>query len=288
MEVLGEGTYGKVIRGHLKCADPDMNKQYQKLKDNYQLMKIRDEITDKEVIKVLGKLKLIDIDQVYFIYEYLTDNMNCKLMNGSYGYIMADGGINLKDYFKKSDNITVDNIITVLIKVVKLVKLLHSHGIIHRDIKLENVVIDEDTNNVCLIDFDLSFTIDSEYKHIDSDVYLYFPPFINCYDNNTDSFMKKFRKYKLLNEDYYVKLYEDHSLKTITDNLFKIDVFAIGISFLDFLYDNREKLEKDKRFNSFYELFLNMTNVNPNQQFDLAQTIAVIDIIITAEVRVVD
>jgi hypothetical protein len=65
-------------------------------------------------------------------------------------------------------------------------------------------------------------------------------------------------------------------------------VFAIGISFLDFLYDNREKLEKDKRFSSFYELFLNMTNVNPNQQFDLAQTIAVIDIIITAEVRVVD
>jgi serine/threonine protein kinase len=288
MEVLGEGTYGKVIRGHMKCVDMNLNKQYKKLKDNYQLMKIRDEITDKEVIKVLGKLKLIDIDQVYFIYEYLTDNMNCKLMNGSYGYIMADGGINLKDYFKKSDNITVDNIITVLIKVVKLVKLLHSHGIIHRDIKLENVVIDEDTNNVCLIDFDLSFTIDSEYKHIDSDVYLYFPPFINCYDNNTDSFMKKFRKYKLLNEDYYVKLYEDHSLKTITDNLFKIDVFAIGISFLDFLYDNREKLEKDKRFNSFYELFLNMTNVNPNQQFDLAQTIAVIDIIITAEVRVVD
>jgi serine/threonine protein kinase len=280
MEVLGEGTYGKVIRGHLKCVDPDMNKQYKKLKDNYQLMKIRDEITDKEVIKVLGKLKLIDIDQVYFIYEYLTDNINCKLMNGSYGYIMADGGINLKDYFKKSDNITVDNIITVLIKVVKLVKLLHSHGIIHRDIKPENVVIDEDTNNVCLIDFDLSFTIDSEYKHIDSDVYLYFPPFINCYDNELYEFMKKFRKYKLLNEDYYVKLYKDHSLKTITDNLFKIDVFAVGISFLDLLYDNREKLESDKRFSLLYDLFLKMTNVIPNQQFDLTQTIAGIDLIL--------
>ena len=280
MEVLGEGTYGKVIRGHLKCVDRDMNKQYQKLKDNYQLMKIRDEITDEEVIKVLGKLKLIDIDQVYFIYEYLIDNMNCKLMNGSYGYIMADGGINLKDYFKKSDNITVDNVISILIKVVKLIKLLHSHGMIHRDIKPENVVIDEDTNNVCLIDFDLSFTVDSEYKHIDSEVYLYFPPFINCYDNGPLQFMKKYGKYKLLNEDYYVKLFEDHSLKTITDNLFKIDVFALGISFLDLLYDNREKLENNKRFSLLYELFLKMTNVIPNQQFDLIQTIAGIDLIL--------
>ena len=288
MEVLGEGTYGKVIRGHMKCVDMNLNKQYQKLKDNYQLMKIRDEITDEGVIKVLGKLKLIDIDQIYFIYEYLIDNMNCKLINGSYGYIMADGGVSLKEYFKKSDNITIDNIVSILIKVVKLVKLLHSHGIVHRDIKPENVVIDEDTNNVCLIDFDLSFIVDSGYKHIDSEGYFYFPPFINYYDNNTDNFMKIYGKYKLLNEDYCNKLYKDHSLKTITDNLFKIDVFAIGISFLDFLYDNREKLEKDKRFSSFYELFLNMTNVNPNQQFDLAQTIAVIDIIITAEVRVVD
>ena len=280
MEVLGEGTCGRVIRGHMKCIHPIANERYQKLKDNYQLMKIRDKIKDEETIKVLEKLKLIDIDQINFIYEYLIENMNCKLMNGNYGYIMADGGISLNKYFEKSDNITIDNTIRILSKVVKLVKLLHSHKIIHRDLKPDNIVIDEDTDNVCLIDFDLSFTIDSDYKHLHSELYFYFPPFINCYNDNPDSFVKKYGKYKLLNEDYYFKLYEEHSIKTITDNLYKIDVFGIGISLLDFFYNTREKLENDKRFNPLYELFLNMTNVNPELQFDLAQTAGSIGLII--------
>lgn len=52
---------------------------------------------------------------------------------------------------------TVELIIRVMIKLLKILEDLHSLGIVHRDIKPENIMSDSlDIENIYLIDFGLS------------------------------------------------------------------------------------------------------------------------------------
>lgn len=91
----------------------------------------------------------------FIITEYMScgDLLDVINTNGNFSEDTA------KDYFKQ---------------IVSAVKYLHSEGIIHRDIKLQNVILNND-NKVQLIDFGFasdmnsdSFTMDSEKVLINS------------------------------------------------------------------------------------------------------------------------
>ncbi len=55
---------------------------------------------------------------------------------------------------------TPDMVHPMLIQMVETVKLLHDHHIIHRDIKLENIMYDINSRNLVLIDFDAAYHLD--------------------------------------------------------------------------------------------------------------------------------
>lgn len=76
--------------------------------------------------------------------------------------VMENGGIEMLKYFEKMDNITVYDIFKTLITVVIGIDKLVNAGIVHEDIKPNNVLVD-DNGIGRLIDFDNSVSFDDFY-----------------------------------------------------------------------------------------------------------------------------
>ena len=78
---------------------------------------------------------------------------------------MQKGGESLKSYIANL-NLSFDEVLTISSQIANGLKCLHSLGIIHRDIKLENIV--HTSNGFRLIDFGLSTIISSSESTLDS------------------------------------------------------------------------------------------------------------------------
>ena len=78
---------------------------------------------------------------------------------------MQKGGESLKSYIANL-NLSFDEVLTISSQIANGLKCLHSLGIIHRDIKLENIV--HTSNEFRLIDFGLSTIISSSESTLDS------------------------------------------------------------------------------------------------------------------------
>lgn len=82
-------------------------------------------------------------DFYYFIYEYFE-------------------GMNLYEYFVLHDKMTEMQIKNIFIQIVNAVDFLHLHNIIHCDLKLDNIIINNN-NVIKIIDFDLSVISSGDY-----------------------------------------------------------------------------------------------------------------------------
>jgi calcium/calmodulin-dependent protein kinase I len=67
------------------------------------------------------------------------------------------GGENLLDYMVRVRNCDVETVSTIAGQIFEIIDDLHHNGIVHRDLKLENVMILEDGPNISvkLVDFGL-------------------------------------------------------------------------------------------------------------------------------------
>lgn len=70
-------------------------------------------------------------------------------------------GKNLKTYIKEKRNLDEETAIKIIIKILEGLKLAHSKGIIHRDIKSQNIMITYD-EVVKVMDFGIAKTINSD------------------------------------------------------------------------------------------------------------------------------
>lgn len=148
-KTLGEGTYGKVKLAVERSTGEQFAIKYirkSKIHDEHDLNRIRREI------KIMSSLRHPHIIQVHEVFE---NKDKIILVMES-----ADGG-ELYDYINNR-HLTEKDARRVFRQIVSAVKFCHQNGIVHRDLKLENILLDHD-NNAKIADFGLS----NFYNHTD-------------------------------------------------------------------------------------------------------------------------
>ena len=142
--LLGKGAFGKVnlclhtLTGRL-VAIKSINKE--KIKNERQKQKIEQET---KIMETLSKSK--NIVKIFETYE--TKKHICIVME----YICAG---DLLTYIKKRSKLTEPVAKFIFKQIILGIKHIHDNNIIHRDIKLDNILLDLD-NNIKICDFGVS------------------------------------------------------------------------------------------------------------------------------------
>ena len=148
--LLGKGAFGKVnlglhtLTGRL-VAIKSINKE--KIKNERQKKKIKQETT---IMETLSKSK--NIVKIFETYE--TKKHICIVME----YICAG---DLLTYIKKRSKLTEPVAQFIFKQIILGIKYIHDNNIIHRDIKLDNILLDLD-NNIKICDFGVSRTVNKD------------------------------------------------------------------------------------------------------------------------------
>lgn len=141
-KTLGEGTYGKVKLAVSRTTGEQVAIKYikkSKIKDEHDLARIRREI------KIMSSLRHPQVVNVYEVFENkdkIILVMEC-----------ADGG-ELYDYIN-NNRLTEKDARRIFRQIVSAIAYCHQNGIVHRDLKLENILLDHN-NNAKIADFGLS------------------------------------------------------------------------------------------------------------------------------------
>ncbi|KAM8868488.1 NUAK family SNF1-like kinase 2 isoform 1-T1 [Synchiropus picturatus] len=142
LETLGKGTYGKVKKAKERCgrlvAIKSIRKE--KIKDEQDLVHIRREI---EIMSSLCHPHIITIYEVFENKDKIVIVMEYASRGDLYDYICDKRRISEREarhFFRQ---------------IVSAVHYCHQNGIVHRDLKLENILLDG-SGNVKIADFGLS------------------------------------------------------------------------------------------------------------------------------------
>ncbi|KAG9269289.1 NUAK family SNF1-like kinase 1 [Astyanax mexicanus] len=143
METLGKGTYGKVKRAVERetgktVAIKSIKKE--RLSEDLDRAHIRREI---EITSSLSHSNIIQIYEVFESREKIVMVME-----------YASGG-ELYEYIQTRQRLTEEEARYFFRQITSAVLYCHTNGVVHRDLKLENILLDQDLN-VKLADFGLS------------------------------------------------------------------------------------------------------------------------------------
>jgi serine/threonine protein kinase len=180
-DVIGEGTYGCVHKPSLKCKDsPDISYDNKVSKlllstEAKKELKEYDNVrnADKNNEYYLGVPENCDVDirSVFNLKSIQKCRIGSDAIKNLTKYkllIMGDGGINLEDYTKKMKEWSVSEMSEELCEKFLLeslrlfhgLKIFEEHGLVHHDLKPQNIVYNEKTNRLNFIDFGLMQSID--------------------------------------------------------------------------------------------------------------------------------
>ena len=148
--LLGRGAFAKVLLClHVLTGRLVAIKTISKRKINTELKRQKMEY-ETSILKTLSKSNYI----VKIYEEYETQRHICIVME----YICAG---DLLTYIKKRNKLTEQIAKYIFKQILLALHYIHSHNIIHRDIKLDNILIDLD-NNIRICDFGVSKQIDPD------------------------------------------------------------------------------------------------------------------------------
>ncbi|NWH70699.1 NUAK2 kinase, partial [Piaya cayana] len=147
LETLGKGTYGKVKKARERSGRLVAIKSIRKdkIKDEQDLVHIRREI---EIMSSLNHPHIIAVHEVF-------ENSSKIVIVMEY----ASKG-DLYDYISERQRLTEQEARHFFRQVVSAIYYCHKNGIVHRDLKLENILLDAN-GNIKIADFGLS----NVYQH---------------------------------------------------------------------------------------------------------------------------
>ena len=192
-----EGTYCKIF-DHPK----DINLIYKKYKYG---------ILDFTSLKEIAIYKIIE-ESDYFLKLLEINNITNTIILKKYKYTLSNINLN---------KLTIEQKLKIMKYLLKSVNYLHSNYIIHRDLKMDNILINNE-DDIKIIDFGLG------YIGIYNDLI--------CEDLDFNVYTESYKSYEIINNFHY-------------DN--KTDIYALGIIFLKLLTSINEK-ELDKIINNFH------------------------------------
>ena len=149
-EKLGEGAFGSVRLGINKQTG---EKVAIKILEKSKLSQYENKIKLAREIEILKKLKHPNIIQLYSVIE--TERQFLLIME----YIK---GKELYQYILLKKKISEEEACLYFQQIISGIEYLHKIKITHRDIKAENILIEQNTNTIKIIDFGLSNTYDDK------------------------------------------------------------------------------------------------------------------------------
>jgi serine/threonine protein kinase len=149
-ELVGEGRYGRCF---LARSDTDCKVIIKKFKPG-----ILRKNSKKNMFEAVILSKLRD--------ERIPGLLGVIKKRFFYGFVLDwKPGVTVKDMlFKQNHEFTNRELYNIGIKLIAIIKYLHANGIVHRDIRIPNVLVAND--NIYLIDFGLArFADNNQYKY---------------------------------------------------------------------------------------------------------------------------
>jgi hypothetical protein len=163
IESLGQGAFGFVRRAKKKSTGEEVIIKFIVRSNILRSSWMRDNNTliPSEIHILLYLTKIYPFEGLQRLLDYWQDEI--------YYYFVIDSDRDI-DLFEYIDNYEIDipTARQIFLQVVKIIHHLHTHGIVHMDIKDENIIINTETKKVKLIDFGSS----SYYK--DGTIFKYY------------------------------------------------------------------------------------------------------------------
>lgn len=142
LELIAEGGFGKTYKGeHILVSEPVCIK-------HAHYVSPQDEELLLEEAKSIWDLR-------HFGIPTMRDML--KLEDGSMALVMSYiPGPTLEQIVKKVGSLEAEHVCWITERVINVLKYLHYHGVVHGDVKPQNIIIQPEDHTVVLVDYGLS------------------------------------------------------------------------------------------------------------------------------------
>lgn len=148
---MGKGSYG-IVREATLIKDPETKVAVKAM----SLEKLSKRF--KSICCEVDSLRSCDHPNIVKFVDVFLGQENLYLVTE-----LIDG-IDLYDFVQEQGRLSEEDTVTILKQILNTIEYLHSIGVCHRDIKLDNIMINPDTLTIKLLDFGFSTKVKRSEK----------------------------------------------------------------------------------------------------------------------------
>jgi len=256
MQLIGEGSFGKVYKLDNNKAIKifQLEDILKALQDRYYINEVNNKIKKaykkyiKRILIEIENMKICSYNNIYSVkcYDYFQNEKQI-------GIIMELCDTNLKEILKnRKECFNAKEIYEILYQLNKTFKTMKENRIVHRDIKLENILIKYDKNNILkfickLADYGISKSLNefTKCKTYIGTIKIMAPEILKMEELEEEEQQQQ-QQEKKKNEEEIKKEKEKEKEKKVYDD--KCDLWSIGVIIYELLFkrppygDNRNAI----------------------------------------------